>query len=208
MSSLKDKARRLISEWLDQHCRSSLSGILLANPVPCREEHLREAFLICGALMNTDCREPRWHLLYIDTLLAKGQQYRTFKCHRQSMLPYVKCTVCTVCQGEVNAAGAHLKQVFGLEPRDATAKARWGVVKAWQQNYKLAANYLSEVAEKEPATLDFLIALLQSSQRKRVAQVVIYVFCIVLTMLLCSYIKVICGLPGSISARQQRFSRR
>ncbi|XP_065142025.1 tetratricopeptide repeat protein 34 [Paramisgurnus dabryanus] len=144
MSSLKDKARRLISEWLDQHCRSSLLGIILANPVPCGEEHLREAFLICGALMNIDCREPRWHLLYIDTLLAKG---------------------------ELNAAGAHLKQVFGLEPRDATAKARWGVVKTWHQNYKLAANYLSEVAEKEPATLDFLVALLQSSQRKRVAQV-------------------------------------
>ncbi|XP_057219213.1 tetratricopeptide repeat protein 34 isoform X2 [Triplophysa rosa] len=144
MLSLKDKARKLIREWLGQHCRSILAESLLANPVPCREEHLREAFLIGGALMNTDCREPRWHLLYIDTLLA---------------------------QGEVNAAGAHLKQVFGQEPRDATAKARWGVVKAWHQNYTLAANYLSEVAEKEPATLDFLIGLMQMSQRKRVAQV-------------------------------------
>ncbi|KAA0707038.1 Tetratricopeptide repeat protein 34 [Triplophysa tibetana] len=144
MLSLKDKARKLICEWLGQHCHSSLAEILLANPVPCRKEHLREAFLIAGALMNTDCREPRWHLLYIDTLLAKG---------------------------EVNAAGGHLKQVFGQEPREATAKARWGVVKAWHQNYTLAANYLSEVAEKEPATLDFLIGLMQMSQRKRVAEV-------------------------------------
>ncbi|XP_026097484.1 tetratricopeptide repeat protein 34 [Carassius auratus] len=143
MLSLKDKARKLISEWLGQHCRSSLSETLLVNPVPCREELLREAFLIGGALMNTDCREPRWHLLYIDTLLAKG---------------------------EVSAAGAHLKQVFGQEPRDAAAKARWGVVKAWQQNYKVAANYLSVVSEKEPATLDFLITLLQPAQRKRLAQ--------------------------------------
>ncbi|XP_051947892.1 uncharacterized protein ttc34 isoform X2 [Xyrauchen texanus] len=141
--SLKDKARKLLSEWLGQQCRSCLLEILLANPVPCREEHLQEAFLIGGALMNTDCRDPRWHLLYIDTLLAKG---------------------------EVNAAGAHLKQVFGQEPRDATAKARWGVVNAWQQNYSVAANYLSAVAEKEPATLDFLICFLQSSQRKRLAQ--------------------------------------
>uniref|UniRef100_A0A8C1J7K8 Tetratricopeptide repeat domain 34 n=1 Tax=Cyprinus carpio TaxID=7962 RepID=A0A8C1J7K8_CYPCA len=108
-----------------------------------QQKLLREAFLIDGALMNTDCREPRWHLLYIDTLLAKG---------------------------EVNAAGAHLKQVFGQEPRDTAAKARWGVVKAWQQNYKVAANYLSVVAEKEQATLDFLITLLQSVQRKRLAQ--------------------------------------
>ncbi|XP_067303385.1 tetratricopeptide repeat protein 34 [Pseudorasbora parva] len=144
MLSLKDKAKRLISEWLGQHCRSSLSETLLANPVPCREEHLREAFLIGGALMKTDCREPRWHLLYIDTLFAKG---------------------------DVNAAGAHLKQVFGQEPRDAAAKARWGVVKAWQQNYKVAANFLSVVAEKDTATLDFLISLMQSAQRKRLAQV-------------------------------------
>ncbi|XP_050951696.1 tetratricopeptide repeat protein 34 [Labeo rohita] len=143
MLSLKDKARRLVSEWLGQHCRSSLSETLSSNPVPCREELLREAFLIGGALMKTDCREPRWHLLYIDTLLAKG---------------------------EVNAAGAHLKQVFGQEPRDAAAKARWGVVNAWQQNYKVAANYLSVVAEKEPESLDFLITLLQSAQRKRLAQ--------------------------------------
>uniref|UniRef100_A0A8C2B6B2 Tetratricopeptide repeat domain 34 n=1 Tax=Cyprinus carpio TaxID=7962 RepID=A0A8C2B6B2_CYPCA len=108
-----------------------------------QQKLLREAFLIDGALMNTDCREPRWHLLYIDTLLAKG---------------------------EVNAAGAHLKQVFGQEPRDTTAKARWGVGKAWQQNYKVAANYLSVVSEKEQTTLDFLITLLQSVQRKRLAQ--------------------------------------
>uniref|UniRef100_A0A672M1Z7 Tetratricopeptide repeat domain 34 n=1 Tax=Sinocyclocheilus grahami TaxID=75366 RepID=A0A672M1Z7_SINGR len=140
MLSLKDKVRKLVSEWLAQHCRSSLSETLSANPVPCREELLQEAFLIGEALMNTDCREPRWHLLYIDI------QYK------------------------VNAAGAHLKQVFGQEPRDAAAKARWGVVKAWQQTYKVAANYLSVVAEKEPATLDFLITLLQSVKKKRLAQ--------------------------------------
>ncbi|KAI7794070.1 putative tetratricopeptide repeat protein 34 [Triplophysa rosa] len=81
MLSLKDKARKLIREWLGQHCRSILAESLLANPVPCREEHLREAFLIGGALMNTDCREPRWHLLYIDTLLAQGEWYRRYKCH-------------------------------------------------------------------------------------------------------------------------------
>jgi len=73
MLSLKEKAKRLVSEWLGQYCRRRLSETLLANPVPCREEHLREAFLIGGALMNTDCREPRWHLLYIDTLFAKGK---------------------------------------------------------------------------------------------------------------------------------------
>lgn len=83
-----------------------------------------------------------------------------------------------VCKGEVNAAGAHLKQVFGQEPRDVAAKARWGVVKAWQQNYKVAVNYLSVVAEKDPETLDFLINLMQSAQRKRLAQVITSRVCI------------------------------
>ncbi len=23
--------------------------------------------------MRTDCRDPRWHILYVDTLLAKGE---------------------------------------------------------------------------------------------------------------------------------------
>lgn len=78
----------------------------------------------------------------------------------------------------MNAAGAHLKQVFGQEPRDVAAKARWGVVKAWQQSYKVAANYLSVVAEKDPATLDFLINLMQSAQRKRLAQVITIHVCV------------------------------
>ncbi|KAG7223627.1 hypothetical protein INR49_015454 [Caranx melampygus] len=76
--SLKDKARKLVCDWLHQFCRTSLSDILGANAVPCHEEQLREAFIISGALMKTSCRDPRWHLLYVDTLLAKvfGQEPR------------------------------------------------------------------------------------------------------------------------------------
>lgn len=71
--SLKDKARKLVCDWLQQYCRSNLSETLVANAVPCHEEQLREAFIIGGALMRTDCRDPRWHLLYVDVLLAKGE---------------------------------------------------------------------------------------------------------------------------------------
>lgn len=63
-------------DWLQQHCRTNLSEILATKAVPCQEEQLREAFLIGGALMRTDCRDPRWHLLYVDTLLAKGNGMR------------------------------------------------------------------------------------------------------------------------------------
>lgn len=71
--SLKDKARKLICEWLHWHCRVSLSAILATNPVPCKQDCLKEDFLISETLMKADCRDPRWHLLYIDILLARGE---------------------------------------------------------------------------------------------------------------------------------------
>uniref|UniRef100_W5M9L1 Tetratricopeptide repeat domain 34 n=1 Tax=Lepisosteus oculatus TaxID=7918 RepID=W5M9L1_LEPOC len=142
--SLKEKASKLICDWLHQHCRTGLSEITAANAVPCREELLKEAFLIGGALMKIDCRDPRWHLLYIDTLLARGA---------------------------LEAAGAHLRQIFGQEPREAVAQARWGVVEAWQRNAMGAARGLSEIAEREASTLSFLLTLLSAQHRKHLAQV-------------------------------------
>ncbi|XP_047456934.1 tetratricopeptide repeat protein 34 [Mugil cephalus] len=141
--SLKDKAQKLVCDWLHQFCRTSLSDSVVASAVPCHEEQLREAFIIGGALIRTDCRDPRWHLLYVDILLAKG---------------------------DVKAAGAHLCQIFGQEPRDAAAQARVGVVEAWQQNYRSAAHRLSKVAEKDSSGLDFLLALIPFNQRKCMAQ--------------------------------------
>ncbi|XP_029012402.1 uncharacterized protein ttc34 [Betta splendens] len=141
--SLKYEARKTVCDWLHQFCRTNLSDILSTSAVPCHEELLREAFTVSGALMRTDCREPRWHLLYVDTLLAKG---------------------------DVKAAGAHLCQVFGQEPRDAVAQARVGVVEARQQNYHSAAQRLSKLTEKDPSTVDFLLALVPVRQRSPVAQ--------------------------------------
>ncbi|XP_028265243.1 uncharacterized protein ttc34 [Parambassis ranga] len=141
--SLKDKAQKLVCDWLHQFCRTSLSDIVVSTAVPCHEEQLREAFIIGGALMRTDCRDPRWHLLYVDILLAKG---------------------------EAKGAAAHLCQVFGQEPRDAVAQARVGVVEAWQQNYRSAVRRLSKLTEKDSSCLDFLLALIPFNQRKSMAQ--------------------------------------
>lgn len=71
--SLKDRAQKLVCDWLHQFCRTNLSDIVATHGVPCHEEQLREAFTIGGALMRADCRNPRWHLLYVDILLAKGE---------------------------------------------------------------------------------------------------------------------------------------
>ncbi|XP_029974085.1 tetratricopeptide repeat protein 34 [Salarias fasciatus] len=141
--SLKDRAQKLICEWLHQFCRSSLSDAVVASAVPCHEEQLREAFIIGGALMRTDRRDPRWHLLYVDILLAKG---------------------------DVKAAGAHLCQIFGQDPRDAVAQARLGVVEAWQKNYCSAARRLSKLTEKDSSSLGFLLALIPFNHKKCMAQ--------------------------------------
>ncbi|XP_034027432.1 uncharacterized protein LOC117511535 [Thalassophryne amazonica] len=141
--SLKDKAQKLVCDWMHQLCRSKLSDVLVANAVPCQEEQLRETFVISTALMTTDCRDPRWHLLHVDILLAKG---------------------------EMKAAAAHLVQVFGQEPRDGAAQARVGVVEAWQQNYHSAAHRFSKLIEKDPSSLEFLLDLIPLNQQKRVAQ--------------------------------------
>ena len=71
--SLKDRVQKLVCDWLHQFCRTSLSDTLMTNAVPCRKEQLKEAFIIGEALMKTDSRDPRWHLLYVDTLFAKGE---------------------------------------------------------------------------------------------------------------------------------------
>ncbi|KAM9445362.1 tetratricopeptide repeat protein 34 [Clarias gariepinus] len=141
--SLKDRARKLICEWLQQHCHASLSTILSTNPIPCHPDCLKEAFLISETLMKTDYKDPRWHLLYIDCLLGRG---------------------------DLKAAGAHLLQVFGQEPRDASAQARWGVVEGRKKNYKSAVKCLSAVTEKDPSVLDFLLTLIKPQQKTQLAQ--------------------------------------
>ncbi|XP_035992179.1 uncharacterized protein ttc34 isoform X2 [Fundulus heteroclitus] len=141
--SLKDKAQKLVCDWLHQFCRTSLSDTVTAHSVPCHDEQLREAFIIGGALMRTDSRDPRWHLLYVDILLAKG---------------------------DVKAASSHLCQVFGQEPRDAAAQARLGVLESWQQKYCSAAHRLSKATERDSSSLDFLLALIPLNQRKCMAQ--------------------------------------
>uniref|UniRef100_A0A3Q0SWW9 Tetratricopeptide repeat domain 34 n=1 Tax=Amphilophus citrinellus TaxID=61819 RepID=A0A3Q0SWW9_AMPCI len=139
--SLKDRAQKLVCDWLHQFCHTNLSNIVATNGVPCHEEQLREAFVIGGALMRVDSRNPKWHLLYVDILLAKGE----------------------------TSAGTHLCQIFGQEPRDAVAQARVGVVEAWQKNYCSAARRLSKLAEKDSSSLDFLLALIPFNQRKCMA---------------------------------------
>lgn len=166
--ALKGRARQLVCDWLHQFCRGSLSAILASSSLPCQEEQLRPAFVTCGALMRTDCREPRWHLLHVDILLAKGEMapLDDARCPRN---PRSRCY--DTAPGEDKAAGAHLRQVFGQEPRDAAAQARVGVAEAAQHNYEAAARRLSRLAEKDASSLETLLTLIPPSRRRAVALV-------------------------------------
>ncbi|KAL2103321.1 hypothetical protein ACEWY4_000189 [Coilia grayii] len=141
--SVRDRGRKLMCEWLMQCCRESLCQAVAADKVP-GEEHLQEACSVGAALLKIDVRDPRCHLLYVDTLLAKG---------------------------DMQGAAFYLRQVFGQEPREGSAQARWGVVEASEQNFMGAAQRLAMVAEREPPILDFLLLLICPSHRKRLAQV-------------------------------------
>uniref|UniRef100_A0A3P9IZM7 Tetratricopeptide repeat domain 34 n=2 Tax=Oryzias latipes TaxID=8090 RepID=A0A3P9IZM7_ORYLA len=141
--SVKEKAGKLVCDWLHKFCRANLSDTVRIHSVPCHEEQLREAFVIAGALMRTDSRDPRWHLLYVDILLAKG---------------------------DIKAAGTHLCHIFGQEPRDAVAQARMGVMETWQQNYHRAALRFSNLLKKDSSCLPFLLALIPFNQQKCLAK--------------------------------------
>uniref|UniRef100_A0A8C5DE88 Tetratricopeptide repeat domain 34 n=1 Tax=Gouania willdenowi TaxID=441366 RepID=A0A8C5DE88_GOUWI len=144
IQSLKDRIQKLVCDWLHQFCQTCLKEIVNNNStVSCHEEQLKEVLKVSKALMNAVGRDPRWHLLYVDILLAKG---------------------------EVEAAGAHLCQNFGQEPRDAVAQARVGVLEAWQKNHLNAARRLSRLAEKDSSDLNFLLTLIRFNQRKNIAQ--------------------------------------
>uniref|UniRef100_A0A3B3ZND6 Uncharacterized protein n=1 Tax=Periophthalmus magnuspinnatus TaxID=409849 RepID=A0A3B3ZND6_9GOBI len=138
--SLKDKARKLVCDWLHEFCLRKMSHSLSCNGVPVPEEQLREESMVCATLLKTETRDPRWHLLYVDLLLAKG------------------------------GSAAQLVQVFGQEPRDAVAQGRLGVVEAWEQQYCRAALRLSKLTDKHMEVLEFLLQLIPTNQRRRTAQ--------------------------------------
>uniref|UniRef100_A0A8C6SPU6 Tetratricopeptide repeat domain 34 n=1 Tax=Neogobius melanostomus TaxID=47308 RepID=A0A8C6SPU6_9GOBI len=141
--SLKDKARMLVCDWLHEFCLGKLSHTLSCHCVPVKEEQLTEESVVCGALLKSESRDSRWHLLYVDLLLAKG---------------------------DLKSARAHLVQVFGQEPRDAVAQGRLGVMEALEQKYSSAALRLGKLTEKDSHLLDTLLGLMPVRQRKCTAQ--------------------------------------
>uniref|UniRef100_A0A3B5KZJ9 Uncharacterized protein n=1 Tax=Xiphophorus couchianus TaxID=32473 RepID=A0A3B5KZJ9_9TELE len=105
--SLKDKARKLICDWLHQFCRTSLSNTMITQSVPCHDEQLREAFIIGGALMRTDSRDPRWHLLYVDTLLAKGGTASLTNCEPRDAAAQARLGVVETWQQKDRSSAAY-----------------------------------------------------------------------------------------------------
>ncbi|KAM8830812.1 uncharacterized protein ttc34 [Synchiropus picturatus] len=71
--SLKERARQLLCDWLHQHCRTTLTDSVCPQPPAAPEQLLRNTLKISKALMRTDPRDPRWHLVCIDVLLARGE---------------------------------------------------------------------------------------------------------------------------------------
>uniref|UniRef100_A0A1A8JRK8 Tetratricopeptide repeat domain 34 n=1 Tax=Nothobranchius kuhntae TaxID=321403 RepID=A0A1A8JRK8_NOTKU len=122
---------------------------------------------LASLLMELQPSSDGPQILAADALYQLGRVEEAYRLLLAAGTPNLRAPVLA---RERTAAGAHLCQVFGQEPRDAVAQARLGVMEAWQQNYCSAARRLSKLSEKDLPILDFLLALLPFNHRKCTAQ--------------------------------------
>lgn len=71
--ALKPEAQLLITDWLHDHCRTSLEEMLNSNKSFVSEPAGRDLEMITDTLIRTDNTQAKIHLLYIDVLIAKGE---------------------------------------------------------------------------------------------------------------------------------------
>lgn len=68
--SLKPEAQGLVTGWLLQHGRATLSELMATKDVP--EETLRDLLTMAKALTKI-CRAAQHHIFYTDVLMANGE---------------------------------------------------------------------------------------------------------------------------------------
>uniref|UniRef100_A0A3B3WMM5 Uncharacterized protein n=1 Tax=Poecilia mexicana TaxID=48701 RepID=A0A3B3WMM5_9TELE len=168
--SLKDKARKLICDWLHQFCRTSLSNTVIAQSVPCHDEQLREAFVIGGALMRTDSGDPRWHLLYVDTLLAKGATASLTNCAEKDAEAQARLGVVeTWQQRDRRSAAYRLSKVTGKDSSSLDfllALIPFNQRKCMAQAAALEASVLSSAGQWNQALALLTVAVQATGHRR------------------------------------------
>ncbi|XP_005528471.1 PREDICTED: tetratricopeptide repeat protein 34 [Pseudopodoces humilis] len=138
--SLKPEAQVLVTEWVLQHGRATLTKLLATKDLS-REETLRDLLTMAKALTKI-CRTAH-HIFYTDVLMANGKHQEALK---------------------------HLQEAFGHCPAEDFARARLAVLQLQNRNVAGAAAPLSVLARRDEKDLAFLLNFVDTKQQQHLAQ--------------------------------------
>ncbi|XP_038016045.1 tetratricopeptide repeat protein 34 [Motacilla alba alba] len=139
--SLKPEAQGLVTGWLLQHGRATLSELVATKDVP-GEETLRDLLTMAKALTKIR-RAAQHHIFYTDVLMANGRHQEALK---------------------------HLQEAFGHCPPEDFARARLAVLQLQSRNVAGAAAPLSALARRDENDLAFLLNFVDTKQQQHLAQ--------------------------------------
>ncbi|NWH73285.1 TTC34 protein, partial [Piaya cayana] len=140
--SLKHEARRLITQWLLQHGRMTLTELVATKDFSKREP-FRDLLIIAKALIKI-CKDSQYHIFYTDALIANGKY-----------------------EEAVN----HLREAFGHSLADDFASARLAVLQLKRRNVPVAARSFSILAKRDERELRFLLNFIDAKQREHLSQI-------------------------------------
>ncbi|NWI42634.1 TTC34 protein, partial [Picathartes gymnocephalus] len=139
--SLKPEAQGLVTGWLLQHGRATLTE-LVATKDPPGEETLGDLLTMAKALTKI-CKAAQHHIFYTDVLMASGE-------HQEAL--------------------RHLQEAFGHCPAEDFARARLAVLQLRSRNVAEAAAPLSALARRDEKDLAFLLNFVDTKQQQHLAQ--------------------------------------
>ncbi|NWW14401.1 TTC34 protein, partial [Oreocharis arfaki] len=139
--SLKPEAQRLVTGWLLQHGRATLTELVATKDLP-GEETLGDLLTMAKALTKI-CKAAQHHIFYTDVLMANGE-------HQEAL--------------------RHLQEAFGHCPAEDFARARLAVLQLQSRNVAEAAAPLSNLARRDEKDLAFLLNFVDTKQQQHLAQ--------------------------------------
>ncbi|KAM9298824.1 tetratricopeptide repeat protein 34 [Gastrophryne carolinensis] len=142
--SLKPEARLLITNWLYDHCRTSLEELFNINKNFQSDPLARDLERTAVTLVEIDSNQARIRILYTDILIA-------FEKHEEAF--------------------THLKKSFPNSVIDDLAKARYGILHVRCHNVLAASQELSKLATENPQEVEYLVKFLDKRQRQSLSQI-------------------------------------
>ncbi|NXD94337.1 TTC34 protein, partial [Chaetorhynchus papuensis] len=139
--SLKPEAQELVTEWLLQHGRATLTKLVATKDHP-GEETLGDLLTMAKALTKI-CKAAQHHIFYADVLMANGEHQEALK---------------------------HLQEAFGHCPAEDFARARLAVLQLQSRSVAEAAAPLSALARRDEKDLAFLLNFVDTKQLQHLAQ--------------------------------------